>query len=183
MACKITQGIDTSCTDLLRVGGADQTFWVGYLADLDTQFSLAQTADINTIDFGAYGGLYRFDGQKFQHTFGSELVVSAGGNKSYTHTAVIKVLADSTADDVTLQNLNLGNDIFIVYQDNNSKFFILGAGKGLSATADVQNTGQTGDADTTDSVTLVGTERTKPLRFMLGGGASATLAYLESREI
>lgn len=183
MACKITQGIDETCEDQLSVGGADQTFWVGYLSDLDTAFSLAQTADISQLDFGAYGGLYRFDGKKFQHQFGSELVVSAGGNKSYTHTAIVKLLADSTADDKTLQNLNLGNDIFIIYQTNNNVFKILGPGKGLTSTADVENTGQTGDADTTDTVTLTGSERVKPLRFSLAGGYSATLAYIESFEL
>jgi hypothetical protein len=183
MACKATTGLTNTCDDLLRVGGADQTFWVGYLSELDTAFSLAQTADINAIDFGSYGGLRRFDGQKFQHTFGSELAVSSGGNKSYTHTAVVKVLSDSTADDVTLQQLNLGNDIFIIYQDNNSVFKILGAGKGLTSTADVENTGQTGDADTTDTVTMVGSERTKPLRFSRAAGYSATLAYIRSFEL
>lgn len=183
MACKITAGIENACTDLLRVGGADQTFWVGYHSELDTAISLAQSAAISTLDFGSYGGLRRFDGQKYQHTFGSELVVSGGGNKSYTHTAVVKILADSTADDVTLQQLNLGNDIFIVYQNNNQEFFILGPGLGLTSTADVQNTGQTGDSDTSDTVTLVGSERVKPLRFALGAGYSATKAYLENLEL
>jgi hypothetical protein len=183
MACKAGSGLSQTCEDKLRVGGADQTFWFGYLSELDTQFSLLQTADINVIDFGAYGGLRRCDGQKYQHTFGSELVVSAGGNKSYTQTGVVKVLADSTADDVVIQQMNLGDDIFIVYQDNNSQFFILGAGKGLSSTANTQNTGQTGDADTTDTITLVGSERTKPLRFSKAAGHSAALAYLESFEL
>lgn len=181
--CKITQGISNGCSDLLRVGGADKTFWVGYLSDLDTPFSIAQEADIGTIDFGAYGGLYRFDGNKFAHSFGSELVVAAGGNKSYKHTFVAKVLSNSTADDTTLQELNLGTDIFIIAQDNNENFFILGASKGLSTETDVQNTGQTGDADASDTVTLTGSERTKPLRFRLNGGYAATLAYLEGMEI
>lgn len=183
MACKATAGIGNDCTDLLRVGGAGETFWVGYHSELDTAISLAQTADISTLDFGSYGGLRRFDGQKFQHTFGSELGVTSGGNKFYTHTGVVKVLSDSTADDKQLQNLNLGNDIFIMYEDNNQQFFILGPGKGLTSTADVQNTGQTGDSDTSDTVTLVGSEKVKPLRFTLGGGYSATKAYIENLEL
>lgn len=181
--CKISQGVSNGCQDLLRVGGMDKTFWVGYKSDLDTQISLDQNADINALDFGAYGGLYRFDGQKFSHTFGDELVIAQGGNRSYTHTVVVKMLSNSTEDDVTIQNLNLGNDIFIIVQDNNQKFFILGAGNGLSSTADVQNSGQTGDSDTSDTITLSGQERTKKLRFSRGAGYQATLDYLESMEI
>lgn len=183
MSCKVSTGISNSCADLLRVGGADKTFWVGYLSDLDTQIALSQTADVNTIDFAAYGGLYRFDGNKFSHSFGSELTVAQGGNKSYKHTFSAKLLSNSTADDVELQNLALGDDIFVVVQDNNRNFFILGAGNGLSATADVQNSGQTGDSDTSDTVTLEGQELTKPIRFALQAGYQATLDYLESREV
>ena len=58
-----------------------------------------------------------------------------------------------------------------------------GAGAGLSATEGVQDTGQTGDADTSDVITLTGQEKTKPLRFMLGSGFSATAAFLEARVI
>jgi hypothetical protein len=183
MPCKISEGISNGCEDLLRVGGMDKTFWVGYKSDLDTQISLAQAADINALDFGAYGGLYRFDGQKFSHTFGDELSVAQGGNKSYIHSVVVKLLSNTTEDDKTLQDLNLGNDIFVVVQDNNQKFFILGAGNGLSSTASVQNSGQTGDSDTSDTITLSGQEKTKKLRFSLGAGYQATLDYLESREI
>lgn len=165
MACKVTSGIVNDCSDLLRVGGIDKQFWVGYLSDLDTQFSLTQSGDIASIDFSVYGGLYKFDGNKFSHSFGSELVVAAGGNKSYKHSFVAKLLTNSTADDKVLQDLNLGNDIFVIVQDNNRDFFILGAGNGLSAVSDVMNSGQTGDSDASDTVTLEGQELTKPLRF------------------
>lgn len=183
MSCKVTTGISNTCADLLRVGGADKTFWVGYLSDLDTQIALTQTTDVRTLDFGSYGGLYRFDGNKFSHAFGSELTVAGGGNKSYKHSFVGKLLSNSTADDVELQQLALGDDIFIIAPDNNRTFFILGAGNGLSAVTDPQNSGQTGDSDTTHTVTLEGQELTLPLRFELLAGYQATLDYLESREV
>jgi hypothetical protein len=78
--------------------------------------------------------------------------------------------------------LNLGNDIFVVVQDNNQKFFILGAGNGLSAVTDVQNSGQTGDSDASDTVTLEGQELTKPLR-LLDTDYQTTLNLVESYEI
>ena len=183
MACKVTQGITNSCEDVTRVGGLGKTFWVGYLSDLDTQFSLAQSADITTIDFGAYGGLYRFDGRKFSHSYTTSLTVAQGGNKAYTQTFVGKLLSKTTADDLTLKTLALADDIFIVAQDNNQGFVILGAGNGLSASAGEMTTGTTGDSDSSTTITLSGSETTQPLRFSLGGGFQATLDYIESREI
>lgn len=182
MACKIETGIINDCSDLLRVGGISKTFWIGYLSELSSQFDLTQAGDISTISFGAYGGLRRFDGNKFSHSFGSELVVSAGGNKSYKQTFAFKILTNSTADDLTLEDLNLGNDIFVIVQDNNQKFYIIGAGNGLSVLTDVQNSGVTGDSDATDSVTLEGQELTKPLRF-LDNNYQDTLDFLVSVEI
>jgi hypothetical protein len=181
--CKITGGLNADCEDILGVGGAAPHFWVLQRSSLDTQISLAQTGDIASLDFGPYGGLYRFDGQKYSHTFGDELAVTGGGNKSWTHTVTAKVLAKSTADDVTLQQLEIAQDVVIIIEDNNQNFFILGAGNGLSATAATQNSGQTSDSDTTDTVTLTGSEKTKKLRFRLPGGYQATLNYLESFEL
>ena len=182
MACNVENGISNTCEDLLKVGGMDLTFWVTYKSQLDTQISLTQAADISALDFGAYGGLVRFDGNKYSHSGGSELSVAAGGNKSYKHTFVAKLLSNSTADDVSLQQLALGNDIIIIAQSNNNEFFIYGAGKGLSAETDVQNSGNTADSDTSDTITLTGQERTKPLRFALAT-YQQTLDYLENFEI
>jgi hypothetical protein len=160
----------------------DLTFWVTYKNQLDTQISLTQTADISTLDFGAYGGLVRFDGNKFAHSGGYELTVAGGGNKSYKQTFSAKLLTNSTADDVSLQQLALGNDAIIIAQTNNREFFIYGAGNGLTAESATQNTGQTGDSDTTDTITLSGQELTKPLRFSQAT-YQQTLDYLESFEI
>jgi hypothetical protein len=183
MSCKATSGIESSCEDVLFVGGAGKTFWVGYKSELDTQISTAQAADIRTLDFGSYGGLRRFDGRKFAHTFGDTLTVAQGGNKSYTHSFTGKLLSKSTANDVTLQDLALGDDLFVIVQDNNEQFFILGASNGLSATAAEQTSGQTGDADTSDTITLTGSEKTKKLRFSLEAGYQATLDYIEGMEV
>jgi hypothetical protein len=182
--CRATSGFTSNCDDLLRVGGLDRTFWIGYKSQLDTQISLAQTADIGTLDFGSYGGLLRFDGNKFAHSFTDALQVAGGsGNRSYKHTLTVKLLPNSTADDVILQQINLGQDMFAVVQDNNRKFFILGAGNGLASESDERTSGETADADTRDTVVLSGSETTKALRFALGAGYDATLAYLVGLEL
>jgi hypothetical protein len=182
MSCKVEHGIGNSCEDVLRVGGVGRSFWVGYLSDLDTPFSTSQAADITSIDFGAYGGLYRFDGRKFSHQYSSPMAVAAGGNKSFTPTFIAKLLSKTTADDLTLKQLALADDIFIIADDNNGGFVILGAGNGLSVSGYDMSTGQTGDSDTSTSVTLTGSELSQPLRLSVPG-AGGTLAYIESFEI
>lgn len=183
MACKASSGLLFSCSDLLKVGGLTPTFWISYLSELDTAISLSQAADISQIDFGSYGGFRRMEGNKFSHSAGYTMTEAAGGNKSYTHTVTVKVVSDSTADDLTLHNLSLGNDLFIVAQDNNRNFYIYGPGNGLRVSANVQNSGQTGDSDTTYQLTFEGQELVMPLRFALGAGYQATLDYIEAREL
>lgn len=182
--CRATSGFTSACTDLLRVGGLDRTFWIGYKSQLDTQISLLQTADISTLDFGSYGGLLRFDGNKFSHSYKTALQVASGsGNKSYLHELTVKLLPNSTADDVILQQINLGQDIFAVLQDNNRGFFILGAGNGLTSQSDEEGSGEGADSDTRDTVVLSGSEITKKLRFARGSGYDDTLAYLVGFEL
>lgn len=182
-ACKAETGIENTCDDLLRVGGAGQTFWVGYISELEEKFDLSQATSISTMNFLAYGGLRRFDGQKYAHSFGSQLQVAAGGNKSFLHTFVAKLFSNSTEDDKVLQDLAVGTDIFVVAQNNNQEIFILGPGNGLSATEGAQNTGTTADSDTTETLTLTGAEKVKPLRFLSGGSYSNSIAALENWEI
>jgi hypothetical protein len=161
-----------------------KTFWAGYLSDLDTQFSLAQAADISQIDFGSYGTLFRFDGTKFAHDWTSELAVATGGTKSWTQNFNIKLLTGTTADNLQLQKLQTGDDIFIVAPDLNQQFWIFGAGNGLSATAATSGSGgKENGGDTSDIITLTGTEITaKPLIFALGCGYQCTYDYLVSRQ-
>jgi hypothetical protein len=180
MSCKVSAGVTNTCSD---VSGLSKTFWIGYLSNLDTRFSTAQSADINTIDFGSYGNLYRFDGAKFAHDWTWELAVASGGTKSFNHTLNVKLTPGSTTDDLNTQKLLLGDDIFAVVEDLNGEFFILGARNGLTGTAG--NGGSGGKevgGDTADVITLSGSETTKPLRFALASGYQATLDYLVSRE-
>lgn len=183
MSCKVTDGITNSCAALTKVSGTAKKFWVGYLDDLDTAFSLAQTADISQIDFGSYGALYAFEGSKFAHDFTWEMVVASGGNKSWNQTFNWKLTPDTTTDDANLQSLLIGDDIFIVVEDLNQEFYLLGAGNGLTGTAATGGSGgKESGGDTAVSGTLSGNEKTVPLRFRLGGGYAATKAYLEAFE-
>jgi hypothetical protein len=182
MACQIENGLTTDCSDLLRVGGLGRTFWVTYKSMLDTQISLDQVADVSSLDFGSYGGFQRFDGNKFSHSFTTETQRATGGNVSFKQSFTAKVLSNSTADDVVLQDLALGEDIIVFVEDNNQNFYILGAGNGLSLETGTQTSGETGDSDNRDTITLSGQEKTRPIRFALAT-YQQTLDYIESFEL
>lgn len=166
MACKAVYGISNVCGDLLFPGGADPVFYVGYLSDLGTQISLTQTGDIASLQFQAYRGLVKFEGPKFAHNFTYEVGRGPGGNIWYVHKAMVKLVALSTVDDVEAQRLTQASDAFIIYQNNNQQFKIMGAGRGLSAEAGpMGGTGTDANADVADTINLTGAEKTKPLNF------------------
>lgn len=179
--CKVVTGITNVCGDLLQASGADKDFWVGYVSDLGIKTSLAQTSAISSFTFQAYAGLVKFEGQKYSHSFGAELVKGAGGSISYKHTGSVKLMRLSVTDDVEFQRLTQAQDAFIVYQDNNESFFILGPSKGLTAVAGpISTTGVAAGEDVTSSVSFEGNEKVLPLRFTLGTTTQAIITYLDS---
>lgn len=164
--CKVTNPVQLACGDLLYPGGADGVFYVGYISDLGIKLSNAQTSDISSLTFMAYAGLRKFEGAKFSHNFGSELAKGTGGNLSFTHRGTVKLITQSTADDVSMQQLAQATDAFIIYQNNNNQWMILGPTKGLQAApGPLQTTGVATGDDISDTLILEGAEKTKPLRF------------------
>lgn len=178
--CKVVYGITNVCGDLLQASGVDKDFYVGYVSDLGTRISLAQTGAISSLSFQAYQGLVKFEGQKYSHSFSYELVKGAGGSISYKHMVTVKSMPLSTQDDVELQRLTQAQDAFIIMQDNNENFFIFGPSKGLTAVAGpLRASGVAAGEDVTASVSLEGNEKVVPLRFSLGTTTSAIVSYLD----
>lgn len=181
--CRVQYGIDLVCGDLLFPGGASQDFYVGYVSDLGTPISGAQSGPISTLSFIAYRGLVKFSGQKFAHKFDWALAKGAGGNVYFTHRGTVKLIALNTQDDVEVQRLLQATDAFIVWRNNNDQFFISGYGQGLTGMpGDVGTSGLAAADDVSDTIILEGAEKTKPLRFDAGSPASS-LAYLEARRV
>lgn len=178
--CKLVYGITNVCGDLLQASGVDKDIYVGYITDLSTRFSLAQTGSISSISFAPYNGLIKISGQKFANEASYALAKAGGGAISYTQKVVLKFMNLSTQDDVELQRLTQAQDAFFVVPDNNESFYIFGASKGLTAEpGELKNFGVKAGEDTIAAVTLSGNERTVPLRF-LATDYSTSLALLES---
>lgn len=183
--CKVQTGVANVCGDLRFAGGADSDFWVGYVSDLATSFSIAQTGFLTALPaFLAYSGLVRFSGAtKEVHKFDWEWVKGAGGNGFFLHRAALKLIALSTADDVEVQRLLESQDAFIINKNNNGSYLIYGATNGLKSDAGlVGSTGQGFGDDVSDTITMTGPERTKPLRLLVTDDAT-TRAYLNARLI
>lgn len=180
MGCKAGSGITNVCSDLLQASGADKDFYVGYVSDLGTKFSLTQSAAISSISFQAYMGLVKFEGQKFSHSFGHELVKGAGGSISYKHMATVKLMPLSTQDDVEIQRLSQAQDAFFIMQGNNEDFYIIGPSKGLTAVPGAMRTsGVAAGEDVATSLSFEGNEKVVPLRFSLGTTQAAIISYLD----
>ena len=183
MACQAQFGVFNVCGDLIFPGGADKTFYVGYVGDLTTPFSLTQSGTITSLTFKAYKGFVKFEGQKYAHKYDWEYQKGAGGNGFYLHKATVKLIALSTQDDVEIQRLQQAQDAFILTRNNNDQFIIVGGGNGLSGSAGpLGSTGMAATDDVSDTVILEGAEKTKPLRFLVTDVA-ATLTYLDARVI
>lgn len=181
--CKVLYGIQTVCGDNLRTGGADRGFWVGYVSDLSTRIPSTQIGVVSSLAFAGYNGLVKFEGNKFAHKFDWAVSKGAGGNLAFIHRAILKLLPLNTQDDVEIQRLVQAQDAFIIYQDNNDEFYIMGAQKGLSVVAgELGTTGQNTGDDISDTVTLEGAEKTKPLRFFVTDVAT-TILYLNNRVV
>jgi len=179
--CRVVNGINNVCGDLLQASGVDKDFWVGYISDLSVKFSLTQTAAIANIQFYPYYGLVKFSGRKYSHKFDSEVMVAAGGSISYTHKGLVKLLNLSTQDDVELQRLTQAQDMFIIAQDNNEAFKIYAPSKGFSVVAGaLQTTGQADGEDVLASLNFISSEKVLPLRFTLGTTTQANIDYLDS---
>lgn len=178
--CKVVNGINNVCGDLLQASGVDKDFWVGYVSDLSVKFSLTQTGPISSIQFIPYNGLIKFEGQKFAHKFDAELAVAPGGGISYVHKGAVKLMNLSTQDDVELQRLTQAQDMFVIVQDNNENFFIYAPSKGFNAVAGpIRTTGQAAGEDVSSTVSFIGNEKVLPLRFTVGT-TQETIDYLNN---
>lgn len=184
MGCRVTAGVSNTCADLLKGSGLAKRFWATYNSMLDTPISLAQTADISSIDFGSYGGFYLFETGKFASDFTWNMVLASGGNKSFDQVFSTKLTPGSTTEDLNMQKLLIGDDIIIMAEDMNQEFYILGAGNGLTGSEGSGGSGgKESGGDLADVIVLKGNEKTKYLRFATAGGYTTTLAYIRSLEL
>lgn len=166
MSCGLTDGIDSSCLNLRRVGGVKKT---AYIFNIEgSSYTIDGSGYVTAIAFAAYGGVYKFESKKQAHSGGYTAVVQEpGGNKFYQHDVLLKMFGGSPTDDEVLETLLVAN-VGVILEDNNRQFFLYGTYNGLEQSAGVQNTGQALGSDTASNITLIGGEEGIPKRFLNG---------------
>lgn len=179
MACTISAGIGIVCADLRRTGGVNKKVWVGNITDLRAPFNIDTTDYIQNIELNTYRTLYAFEGAKFSHSGASNLAKTDSGNVSFSHEFLLKVFNTNPTDDFILESLAT-SDVFVICQTMNDDFLIYGGANGLSASALTAQTGKNQGDDSTTTVTLSGSERTLPKRFLVGGDKQLTLNRLNA---
>lgn len=177
MACTVTSGITITCDALKRAGGIAKKVWVGNITDLRVPIDETLSSYITSIEFTTYASLRAFEGAKFSHEASSTLQVSEG-NVSYQHQVILRLINDDPTDDGVLEDLAT-SDVFVIVQTNNNEFKIYGAGSGLSASAETDNTGRQVTDASLSIITLTGVSRFKPKRF-LRTDVATTLTYLNA---
>lgn len=180
MSCGISDGIIANCEDLRRTGGVNKRVYAFNIDELaDTPYLFDGDGCISAINFDAYGGLYELTSIKNAHTGGYTLNVTGdGGNKYIQHDVVLKLFSKDCLDDQVLQDLMVAQ-IGIIEETNNKQFKLYGAYNGMDATAAVQNSGQTGNSDISDTLTFTGEEDELPKR-VLDTDYETTKAYLKT---
>ena len=178
--CGITTGFNFDCNSLKRVSGVRRV-WAFNIDDLRVPIDPNGTGYVTGLEFDSYDGLYEFESKKFSHQFTHNLVVAESGAASWTQTAVLRLFVDTPAEVAALSDLAVANVGFIVLT-NNGEFRIYGAENGLTAAdGTTGTTGRLQGEDTTDTVTLVGSEK-QPYRILLKTDYATTLALVEALE-
>jgi len=178
--CGITSGFNFDCNSLKRVSGVRRA-WAFNIDDLASEIDPNGTGVVGSLEFNGYDGLYEFESKKFSFQFTHNLVVAESGGASWTQTGVLRLFVDSAAEVAALSDLAVANVGFVVLTNNN-EFRIYGANNGM--TAGDGTTGTTGLAqgeNTTDTVTMIGSEKL-PFRMFSRGDYATTLAYIEALE-
>lgn len=179
--CGITSDITVGCNDLRRVGGVRSTIYIGNISDLASPFDPISIGSnyVSSIPFLTYKSLYRIQGPKYAHSADWKIQVSDAGSVSYEHVITLRVFNDLPVEDQTLMDLSV-SEVFAIVQTNNQEYLMYGIGNGLRATAGQGLTGQKIADDPITTITLTGSEKTLPKRFLVNGDLNQTLNYLNA---
>jgi hypothetical protein len=178
--CGITQGFNFDCLSLRRLSGVNRV-WGFNVQDLSSPIDPNGVGVVTGLQFNGYDGLYEFESKKFSHQFTHTLVVAESGAVSWTQEGVLRLFVDTAAEVEAFNNLAVASVGFIVLT-NNGEFRIYGASNGLTASAATGTTGRAQGEDTTDSITMTGTEKSQYRILLKNNSYAETLALIEALE-
>lgn len=181
MSCGIENGLTIACDDIRAIGGLKGRIWAVNLDDI-ASYTTDGNGYITAITFETYGGLYALNSRKQSHTAGyTAQIAGDGGNKFFQHDVGLKLYPNTPTEDAVLEDLLVGNFVFIA-ESFNQEFFLYGKENGLESSEGSQSSGQVAASDIGHNMTFVGLEKALPKR-VLDTDYATTLALLESYEV
>lgn len=181
MACLITAGVSITCDALKRVGGLNKRFWLFNMSSLTTPIVGLTDGYVTDINLSTYQFLYKFEGNKYSHSFEITEQRSDEGNVQWEHKLMAKFVNTSPIEDAILEDLTVA-EVGAIVQTNNNEFFILGAQNGMTSIEAKLISGQKSGDSSSSSLTLSGNEQSIYKR-LLRTDVNTTLAYLNARSI
>ena len=88
-----------------------------------------------------------------------------GGNVLFQHQVIVRAFNNDPTDDTLFQDLPVA-DVGAILETNNGELLIFGGGTGLTANEGSGNTGRQIADNTATQITLVGSEKYLPKRFL-----------------
>ena len=180
MACTITSGISITCDALKRVGGLNKRFWLFNISNLTTPIVALTDGYVTDINLATYATLYKFEGNKYSHSFEINEQRSDEGNVQWEHKLMAKIVNTDPTADAILEDLAV-SEVGAIVQTGNNEFLILGAQNGLTSTESKLASGQKSGDSSSSAITLTGNEQSIYKRLLVGGSVNSTLAYLNAR--
>lgn len=177
--CRITSGVDVNCDSLRKPGGLYREAWVFNLGDLSAPLPVEAEAYVTNLPLSTYQTLYKFAGTKYSFEATWTEQTSDGGNKSYQQSVTLRLFNTTPADDAAIEDLGVA-EVGVIVRTNAGEYLIYGAENGLTSDGSTGGAGRQATDATTSTIVLVGTERFLPKRLLIGGSATATLAYLNA---
>jgi hypothetical protein len=174
--CGISAGLGVDCSDLRKPGGVAKRLWLFNIDDLRVRLDTSLASYITDLEFTGYRGLYEIESAKFSHEANWSEVKGEGGNVLFQHSVIIRAFNNDPTDDALIQDLTVA-DVGAIVETNNGELLIFGGGTGLSANEATGSTGRQIADNTATQITLVGSEKYLPKRF-LRTNFQTSIAYL-----
>lgn len=181
--CGIQNGIDIDCADLRKPGGLFRGVWAFNKKDLRIPIDVTIADYVTNLEFLTYASLYFLESTKFAHEAVWTEQIGDGGNISYLQTVTLRLPNFNPASDKVIEDASVA-ELGIITLSNAGEYQIWGAQNGLSAgDGTTGGTGRQGTDSTFTTLVLTGVEGYLPKRFLVGGSAALTQAYLDARTV
>jgi len=179
----LIRGMNPDCSAVNKVGGVDKTVYVGKKANMT--FTTDSNGYYSAISMATIGSLpsylLKFTGKRDKNSWTAPLTAGENVN-TWNHTALMALYYSNPTELDTIEKLCNADDLVVIMQGNDDKFMVLGAEKGINASAGEGGSGILLNDTTAYMVTLTGEQKVMPKMFSTTPTSSlaTNIAYLDA---